>query len=118
MMVEVRARAADVETGVSTGPVRQRNVDAAIPPSGTDAGKPPRAKPQRPPAQPTPAAGLRPAAPPEPVEPPAPAAPRRRDDRIDLLEQPGVLCLGDLPPEAPADSRPVASPPWARGLRG
>jgi hypothetical protein len=118
MMVEVRARAADVETGVSTGPVRRRNVDEPIPPSGFEAPKPRRANPDRPAAQPAPPAEVRIEAVPEPVVAPPPARDARRDDRIDLLEQPGVLCLGDLPPEAPASSRPVASPPWARGLRG
>jgi hypothetical protein len=117
MMVEVRARAADVETGVEPGPVRPRNRDATIPPSEAT---PAYARPARPIERP---ADVAPRA--VPVEAPAPtplplpsAAPRVREDRVDLLGSDGVLCLGDSPGEAPVDTGHMVSPPWARGLRG
>ena len=122
MMVEVRSRAADVETGVQAAPVRERNRDVAIAPS--EAISP---TPKAPREQPRGDA-------PEPHRHESPnvlrddgsavgqgARPDRvagRDGWVDPLERAGILCLGDLPIEAPADAGHQVSPPWARGLRG
>jgi hypothetical protein len=129
MMAEVRARKVDVETGAQPGPVRPRYDEAPLP-IPTPPAVPVR--PVRDTVVARPAVIMRPVAvaPPSPQPPPrpaapAPAAPAARGeatpagDRINLLELGGVLCLGDLPAEPPADGgRRMASPPWARGLRG
>jgi hypothetical protein len=128
MMVEVRARAADVETGVETGPVRQRNRDdPEAPPS--EAAREDREAPRRD----APPSGMPAARRDRPSEPhrssshwghasviarEARSGPAGDRDRVDLLERGGVLNLGDPPAEATPDAGYVASPPWARGLRG
>jgi hypothetical protein len=147
MMAEVRARAVDVETGARPGPIRPRDHDEATPPREPtspklekrhgnkerraarsrrgEAGRATKiheAKSQRPPAPSR--AGAMDAAPSDaavPTSVPASGPTDRAGDdvRIDLLAHGGVLCLGDLPAEAPAtDAGYLISPPWARGLRG
>jgi hypothetical protein len=122
MMVEVRSRAADVETGVQPEPVRERNRDVAIAPS--EATSPTREAPRERPREDAPEPHRR--------EPPTvlrndgsavrqsarPDRVARGDGWVDPLERAGLLCLGDLPTEAPADAGHQVSPPWARGLRG
>jgi hypothetical protein len=141
MLAEVRIRTVDVETGVAPGPMRPPEPDAGI--SATGAGpakvsgtkqrrathprpeppaKMPRVEPHRRSAPRPSVATIAPAVkvttPPaggEALEPtPRPGSIRP----LDLLEGGGVLCLGDLPAESPASGAPVASPPWAGGLRG
>jgi hypothetical protein len=115
MLNEVRARAVDVETGVRPAPIRPLD-------SGEAASRKSKAPKRRdtPPGQ---AAPSRPpvAAPPPfelVIEAPVEAPAARRDDRLDLLEQGGELCLGDEPTEPPEAPGRVGTPPWARGLRG
>jgi hypothetical protein len=121
IMREIRARAVDVEIGERPRPVRPRNPDAETSPG--EAAGPERSKPRaRTPRQVTVTQARavdRPTEiqPPKPPSPPA-AAPAGRDGRVDLLELGGVLCLGEPPAEAPQGTGRVASPPWARGLRG
>lgn len=126
MIGEVRARRVDVETGVRPGPIRARTCDAASPPreagargptarrdttarraTGLDSGLIDRPETHRTASKPAPA--------PSEVGPSRPAT---DDGRVDLLEQSGVLCLGELPAEIPADAGPIGPRPWARGLRG
>jgi hypothetical protein len=123
MLSEVRARAVDVETGVRPAPIRPLHSDEATVRADARESKAPkrrdttprRTAPSRPPVD---------AAPPFEVVLEAPVAAQPRapvpasDERLDLLEQGGELCLGDSPTEAPEDAGRVASPPWARGLRG
>jgi hypothetical protein len=142
MLAEVRIRAVDVETGVTPEPMRPPERDAAISEtgaavpgkvSGTQQRRSTRPSPEPPAKMPrvgphrrsvarasmatiAPSVGV--------ATPPAggealQSTPRPGSVRsLDLLEGGGVLCLGDLPAEPPASGAPVASPPWARGLRG
>jgi hypothetical protein len=121
MLNEVRARAVDVETGVRPAPIRPLGPDEA--PVQADARE--RKAPKRRDTTPRRTAPSRPRVDPAPpfevVLEARVAAPGRApvsEDRLDLLEQGGELCLGDSPTEAPEDGGRVASPPWARGLRG
>jgi hypothetical protein len=128
MLTEVRARAVDVETGVRPGPIRRFESDDATldtDPSGSKGSRPrgttPCRKPQGSPARER--ARVAVAAPfVVVIEAPAKAPPRASvavsDNRLDLLEHGGELCLGDLPADAPEDGDHTASRPWARGLRG
>jgi hypothetical protein len=116
MLREIRARAVDVETGERPTPVRPRNPDAVAPPAEAvpDRAKPRGTRPQPPAIAPIPA----PAPAPAPIVEPRSRADAGRDGRIDLLEQGGVLCLGEPPAAMPERTGRVVSPPWARGLRG
>jgi len=145
MMVEVRARAADIEVGVRPEPLRSRDGDAAIrpteatgparaklidavaspatrsrpgtivPPTGARAVEPPQPAPAPPRGAVSAVSGVAVSA---PVEPTGPARVAAADDPVGLLEHGGVLCLGEPPAEARVDAHRPASPPWARGLRG
>jgi hypothetical protein len=120
MLREVRARAVDVETGVRPAPIRPLDSDeAAVQADAARESKAPKRRDTRP-RRTAPSRPRVDAVPPFEVvlEAPPRAPVAAREDRLDLLEQGGELCLGDEPTEAPDDARRVASPPWARGLRG
>jgi hypothetical protein len=112
MLSEVRARAVDVETGVRPAAVRalpQEQANADITFEATTPRKP-VARPRKP----------RRAAPEPPRARPAvpasqPPAVVRSDPKgaVDLLEEGGLLCLGEPPAEDGTRSRP-----WSVGLRG
>jgi hypothetical protein len=127
MLTQVRARAVDVETGVRPGPIRPLESDDAIPdaaPTGIEGSKRRHATRSRTPqASPARERARLAAAVPfvavlEATAKAQPRSPAVSDDRLDLLEHGGELCLGDLPADAPDDADHAASPPWARGLRG
>jgi hypothetical protein len=105
MLAEVRGRAVDVETGVRPASVRalpqqQASADHAIvAPKRARVRTPRPAAPQAPPARPVVVART-----------PVVAV---RTSAVDLLEQGGLLCLGDPPADAGTPSRP-----WCAGLRG
>ena len=113
MLKEVRARAVDVETGVTPSAVRSLPMDdAGI--AGVDAAvvqpiaAPARRKRarvrtvRRPTVVPVP-----------PLSLPAPRERRGHDSVVDLLQPGGLLCLDDSPADTAAPGRP-----WECGLRG
>ncbi len=129
MLGEVRARAVDIETGVTPAAMRALSAPGAEPEAAVRSEAshvaaaetvPPR-KPRRRPASRRPLARAAWGAPRARLATPASrsplAAPRGRvahESVVDLLEQGGVLCLDDQQPGA-ADG---ASRPWSGGLRG
>jgi hypothetical protein len=123
MLKEVRTRAVDVETGVRPGPIRPLESDDATIETEAREIKAPKRRGTTPSRTAPPRPRVAAAAPIEVVlEAPVKAQPRARvaasDDRLDLLEHGGVLCLGELPAEAPEDADHAGFSPWARGLRG
>src|SRR5438128_1951836 len=102
MLAEVRGRAVDVESGVRPAAVRalprdQADADHAVTPRKRARLRTPRpAPPHAPPARPT-------------VTRSPTVAPHT--SAVDLLEQGGLLCLGDPPAEPATPSRP-----WCAGL--
>ena len=125
MLKEVRTRSVDVETGVRPRPIRPlESDDAPIGTASIETDAREIEAPKRRDTTPSRTAPSRPrvaaAVPFEvvleaPVKPQPTAPVAASDDRLDLLEHGGVLCLGDPPPEEPLDA---GQTPWARGLRG
>jgi hypothetical protein len=115
MLSQVRSRTVDVESGVRPEPIPPRTLDEPAPPR-----EPVGRTPASPPAAPAEihSTATEPPVVPAPVDAPRPAPRARTDAPIDLLEQAGVLCLGDLPDAPATETHHVVSPPWARGLRG
>jgi hypothetical protein len=128
MLKEVRTRSVDVETGVRPRPIRPlESDDAPIEAATIETDAREIEAPKRRDTTPSRTAPARPrvaAAVPFEVVLEAPVKPQPRapvaasDDRLDLLEHGGVLCLGDPPPEEPDDADHAGSSPWVRGLRG
>jgi hypothetical protein len=139
MIAEVRARKVDVETGVRPGPMRTRESHATIPPGEAASAAPPMPAGRRPRrATPSPSDETRGrtendrmgsradgtgavrseiAASPSVAAPDAAGA-AGSDERVDLLELGGVLCLGDLPADASENAGRFGTRLWTRGLRG
>ena len=137
MLLEVRARAADVESDVRPAPIRR--LEPETPVAAPEAVIPAPAMPRGAVSHPTPvrpenkrrstpfhrataqagwprsAAGT--AGTPARAQPPVvgQASLSKPDDRVDLLLQGGRLCLDDPPLEGPEGGQSL---PWARGLRG
>jgi hypothetical protein len=138
MLLEVRARAVDVESDVRPTPIRRFEPEppAAAPEAATPAPPQPRAAASHAtPARPARARGSTPslrattrtgwarsathtAGTPARARAPFFGQASLSHDRVDLLIEGGRLCLDDRPLERSEADRHASSLPWAQGLRG